>query len=37
MQRIVMIARSANDRGANQLITATFALHEPVWDKSMIF
>jgi hypothetical protein len=27
LQRIVMIARSANDRGANQLITATFTLH----------
>jgi hypothetical protein len=30
MQRIVVIARSANDRGANQLITAAFALHDPI-------
>jgi hypothetical protein len=29
-QSIVVIARSANDRGANQLITATFALHDLV-------
>jgi hypothetical protein len=36
-QRIVMIARSADDRGVNQFITATFTLHDPVWDKPMIF
>jgi hypothetical protein len=29
-QGIVVIARSANDRGADQLITATFALHDPI-------
>jgi hypothetical protein len=27
-QRIVVIARAANDRRANHLITATFTLHD---------
>jgi hypothetical protein len=29
VQRIVVIARAANDRCANQLITTTFTLHDP--------
>jgi hypothetical protein len=31
MQRIIMIARLANNRGANQFITATFTLHDFTW------